>query len=404
MPHEFTGLWIALGLAASGTLLTLLLALLMRASGASPRPAFWFGGLFALVLLPQLAGHAWLATRAAPDTPWPAAGAPGFGPDADRALVSDLRRVPGGAFAAAEEARLALLPGGESVLLARYAEAPQARQASRTLLQGLGVDGEAGAGRFVSRAAGDRALLLQSGRWVGLWTAPDDAGIRRRLAAAGIRPPAGGLLLQELPRTPAAIAAMALGGTLLLLLYVLCFFKGAAWAGSVPARPGVPALPAAALRARLLAASGAGVPWRVEAGATPDELLVTWRHADAAWADAAGAHRLTRRFRMRLRLDEAGRCVRATDQVRASEASAGAGGLERAWHASLGIVFFQRHVQVAVGLAIDDDGRFVPQAGHAWRFDVNEMRAPLVLAVTRAGWRWRPTVWMGPRWLRWLTE
>lgn len=30
--------------------------------------------------------------------------------------------------------------------------------------------------------------------------------------------------------------------------------------------------------------------------------------------------------------------------------------------------------------------------------------APLISAVTMAGWAWRPTAWHGPRWLRWLTQ
>ena len=40
----------------------------------------------------------------------------------------------------------------------------------------------------------------------------------------------------------------------------------------------------------------------------------------------------------------------------------------------------------------------------AYTFNLQEMKSPLVDAVTRAGWDWRPTVWQGPAWLRWLTE
>jgi hypothetical protein len=32
------------------------------------------------------------------------------------------------------------------------------------------------------------------------------------------------------------------------------------------------------------------------------------------------------------------------------------------------------------------------------------MKSRLIDAVTRAGWTWRPVVWQGPVWLRWLTE
>ena len=41
---------------------------------------------------------------------------------------------------------------------------------------------------------------------------------------------------------------------------------------------------------------------------------------------------------------------------------------------------------------------------YAYTFDLKEMKSPLIEAATRAGWRWQPTLWQGPAWLRWLTE
>ena len=55
-----------------------------------------------------------------------------------------------------------------------------------------------------------------------------------------------------------------------------------------------------------------------------------------------------------------------------------------------------------VGLQLGSDGR--PALGYQYRFDVEEMRAPLRAVVTDAGWRWKPLVWDAPAWLRWATE
>jgi hypothetical protein len=60
----------------------------------------------------------------------------------------------------------------------------------------------------------------------------------------------------------------------------------------------------------------------------------------------------------------------------------------------------------ACGMLVESDerGRFVPRLSYSYTFDLQEMKSPLISAVTGAGWRWRPTVWQGPQWLRWLTH
>jgi hypothetical protein len=67
-------------------------------------------------------------------------------------------------------------------------------------------------------------------------------------------------------------------------------------------------------------------------------------------------------------------------------------------------VLFQREHQRVFGVQLDEQGRFKPQLSYAYNFNLEEMKAPLMEAVAHAGWDWRPTVWQGPTWLRWLTE
>ena len=55
-------------------------------------------------------------------------------------------------------------------------------------------------------------------------------------------------------------------------------------------------------------------------------------------------------------------------------------------------------------LHLDEQNRSKPELSYAYTFNLQEMKAPLIEAITRAGWTRRPTIWQGPAWLRWLTE
>jgi hypothetical protein len=195
-----------------------------------------------------------------------------------------------------------------------------------------------------------------------------------------------------------------LGLVFLGALYTVWFFKGAAWAGSSAALPSVPALSASQLTARLQSINTLEVPFQIERGRQPNEFFATWRYADAKWIDLARAHGIRRTFRTRLVLDEAAHTVRATDYVAGYDWSAGNTAARIEWRATLGLVFFHVEQQRVFGLQLDSRGQFQPALSYSYKFDLNEMKSPLIAATTQAGWTWRPTVWQGPAWLRWLTE
>ena len=206
---------------------------------------------------------------------------------------------------------------------------------------------------------------------------------------------------QEFTRSlPAKLAGMGL----LLAFYVGWFFKGAAWAASAPPAAQSPPVSVQELSARLMAVNQLDVPFEVTAGGKPGEFIAVWRYADAKWADHARAHGLRRSFRIRLQLDESGRTAKVTDYTASCDWSAGPRGASLDWKASVGIIFFQMEQQSVLGLQLDEQGRFKPELTYSYKFNLEEMKAPLGEAVTRAGWTWRPTLWQGPSWLRWLTE
>lgn len=433
------GLLVWLILFGMGALVCLLIGSLMSRSGASLRPIWWFAGFFLLIGVPQLCAHLWLAVgtlkREAPrlaalqeisagtDPEARAAAARLlFGPDADSTLVTDARALFGEALAKAEVAQFAVLPNGDSVLLARFAGYSAAERAwvaylRVTGLNQLGGQGDSQRGYVVTRPAGDRAYVLHQANLVGVWTGTDDAAIRARMTAGGFQIPGRAPLAKNANldtsetgrHTPEQRSALGLIlGAAALAAYVFVvvafFFKGAAWAGSVPAKATARPLSASALADQLEAINALEVPFRLERGTRPAEFFATWRYADAKWVDLARARGLRRTLRIRLTLDEATHVVRATDYAASYDWSAGRDGASLEWKSSLGIVFFQQQQQRVFGLQLDEQGRFKPELSYAYSFNLQEMKSPLIAATTRAGWTWRPTVWQGPAWLRWLIE
>ena len=436
------GLSISLALLGAGLFVCTLMGFIMARSGVSLRPIYWFAGFFALVVFPQVIGHSYKAltttrteapraaaleklTAPANDSTSTAARALDakslFGPDADPQLVSDVRKAYGEVFSEADFAQFAVLPNGETALLARFKSSAAAEKAWVNYLRVAGLQaggkGDSQRGYTVTRPVGDRVYALPFGTMLGVWTGADDATIRARMLAGGFeiprRAPLGESAAGEVgnsasasrqPKSPLRIALIGLGLAVYTLLVVAYFFKGSAWAGTYRAKPGVPPMTASELAARLEAINQLDVPFQIARGSQPNEFFATWRYADAKWIDLARIRGTQRTFRVRMVMDEAAHKVRATDHVASYDWSVGRGGASLNWKAGVGLVLFQREHQRVFGLQLDEQGRFKPELSYAYNFNLNEMKSPLMEAVAHAGWDWRPTVWQGPTWLRWLTE
>lgn len=299
-----SGLAISFVLLGGGALASTLVGFIMARSGASLRTIYWFAGFFALVVVPQLVGHFYVALRTtkaeapraaaleqiaqrdpAESTTLPNDAKNLFGPDADPQLITDARNLPGGVFSAAERAQFAVLPNGDTVLLARFKGSLAAEKAWIEYLRTTGLNhlkgtGDSKRGYVVTRPGGDRAYALHFGNMVGVWTGKDDAAIRERMVAGGFEIPrraplnastpavtANAPATKSTPKNPLTPGLIGVGIALYVFVVVLYFFKGAAWAGTSPAKPGVAHIPATELASRLEAVSILDVPFRIERGA-----------------------------------------------------------------------------------------------------------------------------------------
>lgn len=430
------GLLTMVVLLAIGAIVLAVFAGIMARAGASMRPLVFVGGLVALVILPQFAYHLGVATGAIPrrSLTWMPASEQArvygwveneaalavrdgafanldtlFGADAAAAPGSDLRAVGGALpFADALAARMVVLPPADSVIVARFESSSAMEKATRAYAtQALGLWPEIGSDglRTASRPAGDVVKIAQAGRTLVIVSGADERAALKRLHSIGALSPGQapsdpGSENYWLYR-PAVLAAIVIG---LVLLYVVVFFRGAVWAGEVPSQPAASALTADQLRQRLLAIDAADIPLTITETKAGQTIVAAWRFADARWLDMARAHRISYQSRVILDLDAEARVVRVTDQLTRFDASAGMGGASLAWQTQRGLTFFQVERGRVFGLQFDGEGRPMPKLDYAWRFDSNEMKAPLIEVVTAAGWRWRPTPWSGPAWLRWLTD
>ncbi|HYG22864.1 MAG TPA: hypothetical protein VEH04_08785 [Verrucomicrobiae bacterium] len=418
-------------------LLCAIIGIAMSRSGMSLRPLYWFAGFFMIIGVPQVIGILilaritlkteapraraleQLATSADPVTRSPAAQLL-FGSDADADLVRDARSLFGEATAKSKRAQFAVLPGGETVLIAQFNGASKASNAwfhylRDTGLNQLGGRGDSQRGYAVTRPQGDRAYVVQLNSLLGVWTGSDDAAIRRRMAAAGFKTPARAPLESAtLPpqngrrgiRTNQMFGKLAIasGCAVYVLIVAGYFFKGSAWASGAEPRPGVAPLNIAELAENLEALNASEAPYEIVRGSKPNEWFATWRFADARWIDLARARGIRRVFRIQLTLNETARLVRATDYSARHDWSAGSGGADIRWKASMGILFFQAERANVAGVQLDDAGKPTGGISYAYQFNAGELKEPLKAIVTSAGWRWRPVAWQGPKALRWLTE
>ena len=251
-----------------------------------------------------------------------------------------------------------------------------------------------------TRMQGDYIEMLSIGRQLFVWTGLTKEAAAARRAASD--PASQFPSLSPAPRPPlfpalqplAAFFAplpMKLIGMLLLVgIYSVGFIKGIGWTASAKAVVGAPIVPASDLVSRLMAINNFEVPFSIVKGESPNELIADWRYADAKWIDLARAHGMRKTFRMKLTLDEAARTVRATDYTAEFDWSAGRNSASIEWKAATGIVFFQKEQQTVFGLQPDGQGHLKPVASYTYKFDVSEMKSPIVTTITQAGWAWRP--------------
>jgi len=426
------------------TIVMSVLGVSMQRAGLSLRPLIWFGGFFAIVGGPQMVlylidgyllqrDRATSAARSMPapegeaapaksaatagtlaPVPWPVV----FGPDADPSLIVDAKVGLAPVIGDAAEAKLSFNARGDSALAARFDSPDAALKAQDkygtffTFAQASGSDADGWTARR-HQGQGEWVHVVAAGPELYAWTSAARETVlaaRARalgpVSAAAVPAATGAKVAQPELASERLCRKTGLMVTILVLnlvAAVLWFFKGSAWAARIDGAAVALPADATSLRGSLLGLNRATIP--TEVTARPDGALeVNWRYADARWFDLMRVHRLKRTQRLVLILDEAARTVRVREYWSAFDASASPGTLRLDWKAATGIQFFAFERQRVLGAQLGADGRPTGELSKAYTFNLQELKAPLIEAVTQAGWRWQPLTWNAPAALRWLTE
>lgn len=333
-----------------------------------------------------------------------------YGPSVEADLVSDLRERLSSVFGDALAAEMAVLRTGGTVVLAQFsstATAHAAFDAYSIAMLGEAPPVESDGTRTVKRAS-DAIKIVVAGKTLIAYSASDSAQATSLLAnspvVARTKDAAGNTNGSQefwLYRASTLVPVTLF----LVFVAVVWFFRMSMWASEVPAVANIEPASSETIRNRLLAVNSLDVPFTV--APLPDDssiLVVTWRYADAKWIDLARAHGTRRTHRILIAFDDERKMVRPLEQLSTLDWSAGKDGGSVRWVTQRHITFYQYERSRVFGLQLDSLNRFTPNLSYSYTFNLQEMKAPLIQAVTQAGWAWRPTLMRGPKWLSWLTN
>lgn len=250
---------------------------------------------------------------------------------------------------------------------------------------------DAGAIQFARYGApGISGLLWASGTWFFAAEARDPAALAALISASHAGGMEGGTGIGS------ATTLVALYGGALVAMVAL--IAGLIWlvvrSLAVPPTPRVVPVSAEIMRQRLLALNAPDRPWIVRSGPEAD-LIVEWKFADATWWGILSKSGMRKAYRLRLYFDAATARCGALDEFGEIEWSAGLLGAPK--------VHFRRSFFRGIQIARLERGVVYGMKGPAgplakvvdYKFDIAEVKQPIMAEVLAAGWTWRPILWPG---------
>lgn len=310
-----------------------------------------------------------------------------FGRDTAAAPV-DARSM----FPLAIAAAAAVYPDGTRMLVARGPDKDRSKLLMADFFQSLGAGNTTqshGGSRFTTGSGEVGWITIQGDIGIAVLGPMREAMEARRAAIPFFQDNPRRTLGNKIDREymPYMLAALLIW----CLLVAAQFGRMAAWAGGENAPDNSTPVAAEVLADKILALNQQDVPFTVSRGDAPNMLVVDWRYADAKWTDLMRVHGMEKSRRLVLRLDEGGHTARSRDYESATSWSAGADGANLAWKGNLGITFFKYEHEKAYGLFFEN-GTLKQTPAYEYRFDLDEMKAPIIALVIGNGWNWRPVV------------
>jgi len=286
-------------------------------------------------------------------------------------------------------------PDGARLLALRYGRSGYALNALKAWIQeqadtkraprtGISTFSRSGHGAY----QGDKldGLAWTSGPWLFIAEAPGPESLNRLLEQSRLggmaSGPTGKAFLTYFWLIIPVFFIVGLAGTYVMMN------KVAAWMAVNP-EPGVTPVSRRELVDRLLALNDPKRPFTVAEGRDSD-LAAEWKLVDATWWEIFQKAGLSKSYRLRLTLDESRHEVRAFEQEGTVQWGVGPQvHYQRTYFG--GIVLARKERAYAAGLKSLDP--LEVGAIYDYRFDVADIKDPVLKTVIEAGWRFAPQLW-----------
>jgi len=182
-----------------------------------------------------------------------------------------------------------------------------------------------------------------------------------------------------------------------LIQVFLVFPMMGSWAAAVMPETDM-SLSGEELRMKLLSLNDEKLPFAVTGDPKdPGRLVAMWRIADEKWIELFAARGLRIQYELRLRILKEKRMVLAQDNFRRFEyvGRVGRRGVRFTWHFSFfrGISLFQFERGLQYGV-VHKNGELKIDYAYDYRFDITEVKNPIVQIVTGSGWEFRPVIFI----------
>jgi len=146
-----------------------------------------------------------------------------------------------------------------------------------------------------------------------------------------------------------------------------------------------------ALVNNLLALNDSAKPYHIIRGEDTD-LIAEWKFVDASWYGVFSKSRLRGAYRMSLLVDEARRSVRCYEELGSVTWSAGVNGLIPRVHFQKsffgGRILYKKEYGKGYGIKEPRSLKFGKV--YDYKFDIDDIRQPVIAAVEESGWEWVP--------------
>ena len=180
---------------------------------------------------------------------------------------------------------------------------------------------------------------------------------------------------------------IAAGIAVYVMLYAMGFFQ---YLGGKK-RSGIPPVSKPTLIDRLLALNDASKPYHITKGVDTD-LIAEWKIVDAEWYGVLNKNGLKQAYKALLLVDESRHSVRCCEELGTVSWNVGVKGpiptVSYAQSFFRGRILYSKQYAKAYGLrklAPPEPGKV-----YEYKFDVNEIRGPIILTVEESGWEWVP--------------